>query len=270
MHPLLTFDQVSFGYQRDPLLHEISLQIHPGEFLGVLGANGCGKTTLLRLMAGVLKPQVGCIQLLDRPIDSFPSRARARQIAMVPQDLEILFPYRALEIVLMGRWPYLKPFSFESAKDLKEAQEAMEATDCLHLAERSTTELSGGEKERVMIARALAQGSKILLLDEPTTHLDLKHQIQIYALLKKLNQEMGYTIVLVSHDLNFAAMTCKKILLLHEGKIAACGRPEEVIRPETLQQVFGAPVWVEKQSHTGQPFFIPKLDDSTPPLDEHT
>jgi iron complex transport system ATP-binding protein len=257
MNHLLALNNISFSYNHRPVLQKISFDLSPGEFLGILGPNGSGKTTLLRLMAGVLRPQAGSIHLLDRSIQEFSPRERARMIGVVPQQFDILFPFTALEVVLMGRWPYTRLFSWESAEDLAKAREAMEVTDSLQFADRPITELSGGERERVILARALAQDPKILLLDEPTTHLDLKHQMEIYNLLLKLNREKGLTIVVVVHDLNFASMACQKILLLQEGRLVKLGDPQEVMDSEIIYQVFGAKVLVQKHPETGRAVYFP-------------
>jgi iron complex transport system ATP-binding protein len=262
MQHLLFLKNVSFVYDNRPVIEKISFTLPSGDFLGILGPNGSGKTTLLRLMSGVSKPAKGEIELLNRSMGSYRSRERARIISVVPQSFDILFPFTALEVVLMGRWPYLKSFSWESAEDLHKAREAMEATDCLQFADRPITELSGGERERVILARALAQDPKILLLDEPTTHLDLKHQQEIHSLLLKLNREKGLTVVVVLHDLNFASMVCRRLLLLREGKLFKLGDPQEVMSPETIRQVFGVHVGVEKHPQTGKPFYLPWVDQS--------
>ncbi len=240
----ISLKHLSFYYPDQPIFEDFSFSLSKGDFIGVLGPNGCGKTTLLRLMAGILKPHSGEVNLLGEPIQSFSPKERAKRVAMVPQEFDILFPFSALEVVLMGRWPYLKPFAWETAEDIRLAKEAMLATDCLQFADRSIVSLSGGEKERVLMARALAQGSKILLLDEPTTHLDLKHQIEMRDLLVRLNREQKVTLVVVLHDLQFAARACQKILLMQRGKIFKFGPPEEVMKKEFLGEVFGlGPTW---------------------------
>jgi len=260
MNPiLLNLQNVSFAYPDRSVLDQISLELPAGAFWGLLGPNGSGKTTLLRVMGGTLRPSRGEVDLLGRPLSEYRSRERAKTIAMVPQDFDVAFPFTALEVVLMGRWPYLKALSWESAEDLKAAREAMAATDCLSFAERPITELSGGEKERVLIARALAQNPQILLLDEPITHLDLKHQLQIHELLLKLNRERGIALVVVLHDLNFATLACERILLLKEGKLVKSGGPDEVMTPETLREVFGVEVLLDRHPKTGRPFYLPRL-----------
>ncbi len=260
MNPLLQLKQTTFSYGERSVIQNIDLDLHSGDFMGILGPNGSGKTTLLRLMAGVLKPQRGEIKLLGKPLKDYPPRERAKIMGMVPQEFDILFPFEAFEVVLMGRWPYLKAMAWESEEDKKMARAAMELTDSFQFAHRPVTELSGGEQERVLIARALAQNPQLLLLDEPTTHLDLEHQMRIYELLLKLNQEKKMTIVMVVHDLNFAAIACQKILLLKEGRCVKMGSPEEVMDEATLKSVFNVGVFVEKHEKTQRPFFIPKIE----------
>lgn len=259
MNELLTLEHVRFSYENRKVIDDLSLHLTEGDFLGILGPNGSGKTTLLRIMAGVLKPQGGEVTVKEKSLSAYSSRQRAKVIAMVPQELDILFPFTVLEVVLMGRWPYLKPLAWESEEDLRVAKDAMAATDCLPFADRLITELSGGEKERVILARALAQEPEILILDEPTNHLDLKHQIQTYNLLLKLNREKKITVVVVLHDLNFAMRACQHILLLQQGRCVRMGKPLEVMDGPTLEAVFEAPLQVEKDSLTQQPFFLPRI-----------
>ncbi len=245
---LLSVHELSFSYGEKRILDSIHLELCPGDFVGVLGPNGSGKTTLIRLLAGVLKPHAGEILLQDRPLSSFPAKQRARLIGVVPQEEEIFFSYTVREIVLMGRWAYSKPFAWETAEDLEIAEQAMREADCLQFADQKIVELSGGEKERVKIARALAQKPRILLLDEPTTHLDLKHQLQIARLLKRVQEIENLTLMMVIHDLNFAALTCRKILLLKEGKIVAAGLSSEVLNIKLLEEVFEVPLRIEEKN----------------------
>lgn len=254
------FKNVAFRYEAKPVLRELSFAIRAGEFLGILGPNGCGKTTLLKLMAGVLRPSEGSLHFEGRALESYSRKSLAQNISVLPQETFVDFPFRALEIVLMGRAPYLRNFQWESANDHRIAREAMERTDCWGLAEQDIRSLSGGERERVFLARALAQQPRILLLDEPTTHLDLKHQVEIYRLLRDLHREQGLTVITVLHDLNFANLACQRVLLLGDGNIQAEGPPQEVLEPERIRQVYG----VEVQRQAGV-IYIPCLSGSNSP-----
>lgn len=256
---LLKLTELSFSYEDHPVLEDLDFSIPEGDFLGILGPNGSGKTTLLRLMSGALSPSRGKVELLGRPLRDYSARQRARRLAVVPQDFDVLFPFTALEVVLMGRWSYLKPFSWESEGDLRLARQAMAETDCLQFENRPVTELSGGERERVLIARALAQGPKVFMLDEPTTHLDLEHQVKTYNLLLRLNRERGMTLVMTLHDLNFAARACKRVLLLKGGKLICLGPPEQVMQHQTLQEVFHTKLFEEIHPQTGKPFYLPDV-----------
>jgi len=249
---------LSFRYGDSPLLEGLNLEIHAGDFIGVMGANGSGKTTLVRLLAGYLKAAQGSIELEGAPLQGFSARERARKIAVVPQNFDVLFPFSVKEVVLMGRWAYLKPMAWESERDLEIAQESMRLADCLHFQDRSVTELSGGEKERVLLARALAQEARVLLLDEPTTHLDLQHQVETFRLLKRLHAQKRFTLVTVLHDLNFAARACEKILLLQKGKPAKFGSVEDVLSPSNVREAFGASLQVLQQG--GQNYYLPQMD----------
>ncbi len=251
---LLSAQNLSFAYDEKSILNSVYCELARGDFVGVLGPNGSGKTTLLRLLAGVLKPKTGNVLLKGNPLSSYPAKKRAQWIGVVPQEEESSFAYTVREIVLMGRWAYSKPFAWESAKDLEIVLEAMKHADCLQFADQKITELSGGEKERVKIARALAQKPQILLLDEPTTHLDLKHQLQIATLLKQVQEKENLALMMVVHDLNFAALTCKNILLLKEGKIIASGPTEQILEPKLLQEVFEVPLRMDEKN--GRKTFI--------------
>lgn len=258
MTVLYQLKKVSFSYSQNKILENLDLEIEKGSFVGVLGANGSGKTTLLRLLSAYLKNQKGEILLEGKEIHHLSARKRALKIAVVPQQFDIAFPFSVEEVVLMGRWAHLKAMAWASKEDVEIARECMELTDCLYLKDRLVNELSGGEKERVLLARALAQGTEILLLDEPTTHLDLKHQVEIFQLLKKLHQEKKFTLVTVLHDLNFAAQACEKVLLLHQGGVKAFGKPSEIFTPKILEEVFNIPI--ELSSDSSKTFYLPRMN----------
>ncbi len=256
---IYNLQNVAAAYDEKKILADLSFQVSKGELIGILGPNGCGKTTLLRLLAGVLKPAAGSIELLGKPLERYPRRQIARTVSVLPQETVVDFPFTALEVVLMGRAPYLKPFEWEHTEDLEIAQEAMRLTDCEEFANQDIRSLSGGERERVLLARALAQCPQVLLLDEPTTHLDIKHLAETYHLLKRLNGEKCLTILVVLHDLNFAAMTCSRILMLADGGLRADGSPQQVLNAELIEGVYGAPVVMEMNAKSGHPYFFPRL-----------
>jgi iron complex transport system ATP-binding protein len=236
---------VAFAYHPGmPVLRGASLAVPAGAFLGIVGPNGAGKSTLLHLMSGALAPSAGTVTLDGRPLATWKRRDIARKIAVVPQSEPHAFPYRVSEIVMMGRTPWLTGLlSTETPADHAAARRAMEAVGIADLACRPTGQLSGGERQMVLVARALAQEPSILLLDEPTASLDLAHQQAIFRLLTRLNAESGLTVVVVTHDLNLAGLYCRSVAVLHDGRIEAAGPPAEVLRPERLESVYGAALW---------------------------
>lgn len=236
--PILSIHHLSFSYNEQPLLRGVSLDIHAGEFFTFIGPNGVGKSTLLRLITGYLRPREGDVRLEGKLLTEYSQEEIARKIAIVPQFESNTFPFSVQEVVLMGRAPYLRGFGFESKFDKEIARRAMRLTDITHLASRPVTKLSGGEAHRVAIARALAQQTPILLLDEPAAHLDIQHQLELFDLLAALHQSVGTTIICVSHDINLAARYSSKIALMHGGKILSMGKPEDVITKDHLFSAF--------------------------------
>ncbi len=228
-----------------------------GELLGVIGPNGSGKTTLLRTISRFLKPKVGTILLEGRDVLGMKDKDFSQVFAAVPQDTTINFDFSALDIVLMGRNPHLGRLERESEKDIEIARRCMERTNCGHLAERPITELSGGERQLVIIARALTQEPKVLLLDEPTSHLDINYQIEIMELLKRLTLHEGLIVIAVIHDLNLASQYCDRLVLLHEGKIVSLGSQQEVLTAENIKQSFGADVIVKRHALTNLCYVTP-------------
>ncbi len=234
----LSLQQISFQYSSTPLFEDFSFTLRQNEFLGILGPNGCGKSSLLKLMAGILKPSQGHVDFQNKKLLDYSAQERAREIAMLPQEAQSEFPFQVLEVVLMGRFPYIHRFSWESKTDREIARHSLALVDALHLEKRLLSELSGGEKQRVFLAQALAQESKVLLLDEPFTHLDLKHQIELCELLKKLHQEQGYTLAVVLHDIHFASQLCSRLVLLNAGKIKVDATPSEALTEKNIREVF--------------------------------
>lgn len=254
---LIVVRGISFRYRDDPVLRDLSLTVRRGEFLGVLGPNGSGKTTLLKLLAGLLVPEAGSIVLEGRPISEWRGKVRARTIAFVPQHLPFEFPYTVLEVVLMGRFPHRSAVSLDSRQDVEIAREALRFTDALQFERRYVFELSAGERQRVYLARALAQRASLLLLDEPTAFLDLSHQVQLYDLLDRLHGEQGVTVVTVSHDLNLAGQYCRRLVLLKEGSVMYSGSPNEVLARDPIEAVYGDRVFVGTTPALGTPFVLP-------------
>ena len=252
MNPAIHTRGLSFAYKDRAVLHGISLSVANGEMVGILGPNGSGKTTLLKILSAVLRGQ-GEVKLNGRNIAAYARRELSRLFAVVQQEAHINFPYTAAEIVLMGRASYHSPFALEGKKDIEVARASMNLTDSLSLSNRYLHELSGGEKQRVMIARALAQEPEILLLDEPSAFLDLKHQVQVFELLRRLNRERGLTIVAALHDLNLAALFFPRLVMLRDGKIYRDGSPSEVLTEKTIEEVYGIRVRVEQDPSGEKP-----------------
>jgi iron complex transport system ATP-binding protein len=227
--------------------------VEKGEFVGVIGPNGSGKTTLLKMLYRLLSPQKGEILFELVPIRKMDRADIAKRIGVVAQETQLLFPFSVLETVLMGRSPYLGHLMFESEKDLEIAKKAMEWTETLSFSERPMDELSGGERKRVFIARALAQEPEVILLDEPTANLDIHHQMDFLDLILTLNRERGLTILMASHDMNVASEFCDRLILLQEGRIYQIGTPDEVITKENIEKVYGCEVWVDQNPFSGMP-----------------
>lgn len=241
------------------IFDDISFHVQEGEVLGVVGPNGSGKTSLLKVLARLMTPQQGRINLFGQDLSAKAQQKIACLVGVVPQDTQMLFPFTVAESVLMGRFPHrardrwIGGFGWESREDMAIAEQAMMTMDIVHLAHRSVTDLSGGERQRTVIARALAQTPKVLLLDEPTAFLDLHHQVEICSVLRRLRDEGGLTVVLVSHDLNLVSQYCDRILLLDHGQIVRLGGPGEVIEPEVLESVYRCRVLVDRHPSSGLP-----------------
>ena len=253
---------LTFAYARRradarPVLDRVSLDVSRGAIVGLLGPNGSGKTTLLRLVAGVLKPQSGQVLIDGRPIEQLTRREVARRIAVVPQETHSAFDFSVIDMVLMGRYPHLGPFQLEGAADQEIAGDALAATGTTALAMRPFGTLSGGEKQRVVIATALAQASDMLLLDEPTAALDLGYQFEIAALLRRLNAERGTTMVVSTHDLNLAAALCQRVVLLSQGRVIAHGTTEETLTAENIRLLYDVDADVQFHSRAGHLTVVP-------------
>jgi len=244
MNHAIRTENLIFAYKEKPVLDGVSLSIESGEMVGILGPNGSGKTTLLKIFSAVLSGR-GEVKLNGRAIQTYSKRELSRIFAVVAQENQIHFPYTAAEMVLMGRASFHSPLALEGKRDLEVARASMQFTDCLSLSDRYLHELSGGEKQRVIIARALAQEPQILLLDEPSAFLDLKHQVQILELMRQLNREQGLTIVAALHDLNLAALFFPRLVMLRDAKVYREGTAKEVLTEKTIEEVYGIRVRVE-------------------------
>lgn len=257
MSPIIDVREIKYRYASQLVLNNISFSVQDGEIICIMGPNGSGKTTILKLISKVLRPEAGSIWLMGRDIGSMKHREIAKIIGVVPQGASVAFPFTVREVVLMGRSPHLGLFQIERESDMHIADNAMALTDTLELAHRNIDELSGGEHQRAIIARALAQEPKVLLLDEPTSFLDINHQIEIFDLIKRLNGEKGLTVIIVSHDLNMAAEYCDRILLMKNGQVYIFGSPRETITKEHIREVYDANVAVMDNIVTGAPYIIP-------------
>ena len=259
---MLQATDLSYAYpQRDGnaprVVDRVSLEAARGTIVGLLGPNGSGKTTLLRLLSGVLRPDSGQVTIDHRPISALARREAARLVAVVPQETHSTFDFSVLDMVLMGRYPHLGPFELEGAADQTIAREALAATGTSGLANRPFSTLSGGEKQRVVIATALAQASDMLLLDEPTAALDLRYQIEIAALLRRLNAERKTTMIVSTHDLNLAASVCQRVILLRQGRVIAQGETTATLTAENIRLLYDVDADVEFHPRAGHLMVVP-------------
>ena len=236
----------------------MELTVREGEILGVIGPNGSGKSSLLKLLAKLVRPQEGTIRLFGAELGALSRESISRQVAYMPQDLSYDFPFSVLDMVLMGRFPYRRGglwnlVGWERQEDLAAAEEAMVQTDVTHLANRMIATLSAGERQRVLLARALAQVPRVLMLDEPTAHLDLNHQLDVCRILQRVHEQLQMTVLLVSHDINLASQYCDRILIMKQGAVVCIGPPQDVIHPRVLTEVYGCQVLVDAHPDTGLP-----------------
>ena len=250
---IVKLEKIGFRYNEHWVLKNVTFEVNEGEFIGILGPNGSGKTTMLNVIDGVLTPQEGEIWINGKSFNALKRDALAKTIAVVPQESLMIFPFTVQEIVLMGRSPHLGKWRFEGETDFRIAHEAMNMTDTLSLMNRSMNALSAGERQRVLIARALAQQPKIMLLDEPTAFLDIRHQIDFFDLIKALNKSQTLTVIGVTHDINLASSYCDRLILMRNGTIHSMGSPDEVIAESNIREVYETNVAVDKNPVTGQP-----------------
>lgn len=257
---IIEVNNLHFGYNGAEILQGVTFNLRVGEVVGVIGPNGSGKSTLLKLVSGLYSPWQGQVKIKGEPIEGYSRREIAQIIATVAQDVDRDFPFTVREIVAMGRSPYLGRFAIEGKGDKKVISDALERTDISHYGDRFPYQLSGGERQRMVIARALAQEPQVLLMDEPTSYLDLNHQIDINRLMLQLVKEKGLGVVYVTHDLNIAAECCDRVLMLKDGKIIAEGKPMDVISQENIKIVYGCQVLVDENPQSGRPRVTPLME----------
>lgn len=249
-----------FAYAQKAVLNGISTSIELGDFVALVGPNGAGKSTFLKVLAGLIRRYTGTVEFDGKALAKISPRDLARRVAFVPQETHIMFPFTVSQMVLMGRAPHQASGAaglFDSRIDLEHAEKAMELTDTLDLAKKSFNQLSGGERQRVVLASALAQDPEVLLLDEPTVYLDLKHQIHFYNIVERLNVEQRMTIISVTHDVNLAARYARRMLAVRDGVFVADGAPDSVLTPEHLYEIFAVSVAVLKRPDGRGNYIIP-------------
>jgi len=248
---LIRLENIEFSYGDGFKLSPVSLRILESDFLTILGPNGSGKSTLLKLISGYLSPFAGNVLINKKNIIDYSKKELSKLISYVPQFTYTIFPFSVYEIVMMGRTPYMNFAGYESAEDRDIVMDALDNLGLADLAGKGINEISGGEAQRVYIARALVQNAKIMLLDEPSAHLDLRHQISIFELLSDLNNKYGLTIAVVSHDLNFPGRFAKKVLLMKNGMMINFGDKSEILTVENIKNVFGVETTVEEGNLAG-------------------
>ncbi len=256
---MLNVRALTAGYPGRPVLEDVDLHVERGEMLALIGPNGCGKTTLLRAITGILPFERGSIEIAGTDIRRTAKDALARRVAVVAQAAPLPSRFTAFEVAMMGRAPHLRLLQWESRRDARIVCDAMERSGCWRLRERMVDELSGGERQRVIIARALAQEPELLLLDEPTSHLDLQHQVETFQIVRELCAERALAVVAVVHDLTLAAMFADRIALLGGGRNVATGAPRDVLQAERMEAVYGVRVRVLPHPVTGRPIVVPDV-----------
>jgi iron complex transport system ATP-binding protein len=258
MEKLYQIKNISFAYDEKDVIKDISLDIEISEFVGIIGPNGSGKTTLLRLLNKILKEKKGKIYYKGQSLNKVEQTQISKEVGFVPQETFINFPFTVSEIVMMGRYPYIGMLGFEGKKDIEIVKQCLEITDLKDMGERLYVDLSGGEKKRVIIARALAQEPESLLLDEPTSALDIRYEIEVYNLLRRLNQNKKITIIIVTHNINFASLYCSRLVLMRDGSIFGIGNAVDIIKPEIIKDVYGIDVKINYDNETRAPYLLPK------------
>lgn len=253
---MIAIDSLKFSYNGKPTLDNVTLRIKEGEFAGIIGPNGAGKSTLIRMLSKMLEPASGSITLRGKPLGDISIRELAQDMAVLPAETFFAYDFTVREIVKMGRAPHLGFWSEGGALDDGIVERALEACGIAKLAERNIHSLSSGERQMVFLAQALAQEPKILLLDEPTVHLDIQHQIQVFRHLREWNEKRNMTVLVISHDLNVASQFCRRLILFHEGAIVTDGAPKEVLTEDNIQRVYGLRTKVIASPQTGLPAIL--------------
>ena len=254
---ILELKNISFAYGNKDVLRDISLDINEGDFISIIGPNGSGKSTLIKIMNNIYQPKRGKVILREKAIEQYRTKDIAKEISLVPQEVDINYDFTVEDIVAMGRYPHLKALEAESDKDYKIIEEAMILTNVYDLRDRKVTEISGGEKQRTMIAKAIAQDSNIILLDEPTSSLDMNHQIEIMDFLTKLNKEKKLTVITVLHDINLASRYSNKLILIKDGRVIDRGSPAEVVTEENMRDAYNLEAAIDLNRYTNKTYLVP-------------
>ncbi len=250
---MIEISNLKYSYSEKPVLDNISFTVSSNDFVGLIGPNGAGKSTLIKCLCSYIKNYQGNICFHNNPLSDYSDIERARQVSVVVQQPHFEFDFTVRDAVLMGKYPYLDFWQNYTNEQIVQTENILKELNINHLSDRYLSELSGGEFQLIMIARALNQDTDILLFDEPASHLDIHHQIRIFSLLQKQNKEQNKTILAVSHNINLAAEFCNKILILDEGRIIAYGKTEDVLKKEELKKVFQVPIEVSENPFTGKP-----------------
>jgi ABC-type cobalamin/Fe3+-siderophores transport system ATPase subunit len=253
----LRADRLSVAYGARPVLAEVDLTLSQGRITAIVGPNGCGKSTLLRALARVLAPHAGAVLLDGEPIHRLPTRAVAQQVGLLPQSNVVPEQLTVDELVRRGRYPHRGAFGRWTREDHEAVEDALQATGTTDLRERLVDELSGGQRQRVWVAMVLAQQTPLLLLDEPTTYLDLAHRLEVLRLLRRLNADRGVTVAMVLHDLDEASRYAHQLVAMRDGQIVAQGAPREIVTPELVQDVFGVLCTTVPDPVSGTPLIVP-------------
>ncbi len=256
-HEIITLNDVHFAYRTEAVLRDITLNVKAGEVIGIIGPNGVGKSTLLKILAALYEPTRGNYRLCGKPIKEWKRKEIAKRIGFVPQGIELSFAFTVSEVVAMGRFPYLQGLNALDAQGAEKVEQALQLMDLKGLEHRLFPSLSGGEKQRVLIASVLAQDTNVFLLDEPTSALDLKHQITILKLFRHLSRSQQKAVVLVTHEVNLASQFCDRLILLHKGKIVKDGPPDEVLQFNLIREVYGVDVYIDINPFTDSIYILP-------------